>query len=122
MLNLSRSLFIFVLDKQGRIRWSHVGEGDYEETEGVIRKLLAEENKAGSGLRVFVQGGGCGSGGNAFETDDRCSIWLKLDDFVVHFLELASVAAGRVMAAADRAGLVVLRGPWQLPLHAGAAR
>ena len=37
---------IFVLDKQGRIRWSHVGEGDYEETEGVIRKLLAEENKA----------------------------------------------------------------------------
>src|SRR6266850_1762023 len=32
---------IFVLDKQGRIRWSHVGEGDYEETEGVIQKLLA---------------------------------------------------------------------------------
>jgi thiol-disulfide isomerase/thioredoxin len=37
---------IFVLDKQGRIRWSHVGEGEYEETERVIQKLLAEENKA----------------------------------------------------------------------------
>ena len=26
---------------------------------GKISELLAEENKAGSGLRVFVQGGGC---------------------------------------------------------------
>jgi thiol-disulfide isomerase/thioredoxin len=33
---------IFVLDKQGRIRWEHVGEGRYEETEGVIKTLLAE--------------------------------------------------------------------------------
>ena len=33
---------IFVLDKQGRIRWRHVGEGRYEETEGVIKILLAE--------------------------------------------------------------------------------
>jgi thiol-disulfide isomerase/thioredoxin len=33
---------LFVLDKQGRIRWRHVGEGRYEETESVIKKLLAE--------------------------------------------------------------------------------
>jgi thiol-disulfide isomerase/thioredoxin len=33
---------IFVLDKQGRIRWTHVGEGAYEEEEGLIQKLLAE--------------------------------------------------------------------------------
>jgi thiol-disulfide isomerase/thioredoxin len=33
---------IFVLDKQGRIRWTHVGEGSYEETEKVIQQLLAE--------------------------------------------------------------------------------
>jgi thiol-disulfide isomerase/thioredoxin len=33
---------MFVLDKQGRIRWLHVGEGRYEETEGVIKTLLAE--------------------------------------------------------------------------------
>ena len=25
---------IFVLDKQGRVRWMHVGEGAYDETEG----------------------------------------------------------------------------------------
>jgi thiol-disulfide isomerase/thioredoxin len=33
---------IFVVDKQGRIRWLHVGEGRYDETESVIRTLLAE--------------------------------------------------------------------------------
>jgi thiol-disulfide isomerase/thioredoxin len=33
---------IFVLDKQGRIRWLHVGEGRYDETEGVIKTLLSE--------------------------------------------------------------------------------
>lgn len=34
---------IFVLDKQGHIRWSHVGEGAYAEGESLIQKLLAEE-------------------------------------------------------------------------------
>ena len=33
---------ILVLDKQGRIRWLHVGEGKYAETEDVIKTLLAE--------------------------------------------------------------------------------
>lgn len=34
---------LFVLDKQGRVRWTHVGEGAYNETEDVIKKLLAEQ-------------------------------------------------------------------------------
>ena len=34
---------LFVLDKQGRVRRSHVGEGAYDETEQVIKTLLAEE-------------------------------------------------------------------------------
>jgi thiol-disulfide isomerase/thioredoxin len=34
---------LFVLDKQGHVRWGHVGEGAYEETEQVIKKLLGEE-------------------------------------------------------------------------------
>jgi thiol-disulfide isomerase/thioredoxin len=34
---------IFLLDKQGRIRWMHVGEGDYEEGERMIQQLLAEQ-------------------------------------------------------------------------------
>ncbi len=33
---------IFLIDKQGRIRWMHAGEGDYDEAERMIQKLLAE--------------------------------------------------------------------------------
>ena len=32
----------FILDKQGRIRFSHVGEGAYEESEQTIQQLLKE--------------------------------------------------------------------------------
>ena len=38
---------LFVLDKQGRVRWTHVGEGAYDETEQAIRKLLTEDEKTG---------------------------------------------------------------------------
>ncbi|OLE51827.1 MAG: hypothetical protein AUG51_21055 [Acidobacteria bacterium 13_1_20CM_3_53_8] len=31
-----------LLDKHGRVRWIHVGEGSYAETEEAIKKLLAE--------------------------------------------------------------------------------
>jgi peptide-methionine (R)-S-oxide reductase len=34
---------VVLLDKQGRIRWMHIGEGMYQETENAIKKLLAEE-------------------------------------------------------------------------------
>jgi thiol-disulfide isomerase/thioredoxin len=33
----------FLLDKKGRIRWMHVGEGDYDKAEQLIQKLLAEK-------------------------------------------------------------------------------
>ena len=38
---------VFLLDKQGRVRWTHVGEGAYDETEAAIKKLLAEEEPTG---------------------------------------------------------------------------
>ena len=38
---------LFLLDKQGRVRWTHVGEGYYTQTEEVIKKLLAEEAPSG---------------------------------------------------------------------------
>jgi thiol-disulfide isomerase/thioredoxin len=34
---------VFLLDKQGRIRWVHVGEGDYNEAERLIQNLFAEK-------------------------------------------------------------------------------
>lgn len=33
---------VFLLDKQGQIRWRRVGEGEYDEAERLIQKLLAE--------------------------------------------------------------------------------
>ena len=39
---------IFILDKQGRIRFSHVGEGAYDVQEKVIRTLLAESDTKAS--------------------------------------------------------------------------
>lgn len=35
---------LFLLDKQGRVRWTHVGEGYYDKTEELIKTLLAEES------------------------------------------------------------------------------
>ena len=34
---------VVILDKEGRVRWTHIGEGLYEEQERVIRQLLAEK-------------------------------------------------------------------------------
>jgi thiol-disulfide isomerase/thioredoxin len=35
---------VFLLDKQGRIRGMHVGEGDYDKVEQLIQRLLAERD------------------------------------------------------------------------------
>ncbi len=34
---------VVIIDQAGRVRWTHVGEGLYEEQERVIRQLLAEK-------------------------------------------------------------------------------
>jgi cytochrome c biogenesis protein CcdA/thiol-disulfide isomerase/thioredoxin len=40
----------YLIDAQGRVRYAHFGEGDYEETEAAIRELLAEAGrKPGAG-------------------------------------------------------------------------
>ncbi len=36
----------YLIDKDGRIAYMHIGEGDYGDTESVIRKLLKEANPA----------------------------------------------------------------------------
>jgi len=43
---------LFVLDKEGRVRWTPVGEGAYNETEDVIKKLLAEQKPAKSAANL----------------------------------------------------------------------
>ena len=34
---------LVVIDRKGIVRYTHIGEGDYEETEALIRTLLAEQ-------------------------------------------------------------------------------
>ncbi len=41
---------VFVIDKQGRIRFAHVGEGAYKQEEQVIQSLLAEDAKDSAAL------------------------------------------------------------------------
>jgi hypothetical protein len=33
---------LYLIDKRGNLRYSHIGEGAYEQTEEAIRQLLAE--------------------------------------------------------------------------------
>jgi peptide-methionine (R)-S-oxide reductase len=40
---------IVILDKQGRIRFTHIGEGMYDEQEQIIQKLLAENGERAQG-------------------------------------------------------------------------
>ena len=67
-----------------------------------INELLAEENKAGSGLRVFVQGGGCsgfqyglmieedgqGTGDQVFESN---GVKLSVDPTSIRYIGGAQV-------------------------------
>src|ERR1044071_6998 len=66
-----------------------------------INELLAEENKAGSGLRVFVQGGGCSgfqyglmieeSGGVGDQVFESNGVKLYVDPVSVSYLKGAEV-------------------------------
>ena len=51
--NVSAWPTVFVLDKSGQIRGSHVGEGAYAETEQLIQKLLAEKLDVKKGQKVM---------------------------------------------------------------------
>ena len=42
---------VIILDKQGRIRYKHIGEGSYEMQEKVIKTLLAESETKTAGLK-----------------------------------------------------------------------
>ncbi len=44
----------YLIDAEGRVRYAHFGEGEYEETEAAIRSLLAEAGAAKLGARAQV--------------------------------------------------------------------
>jgi iron-sulfur cluster insertion protein len=66
-----------------------------------INELLAEEGKSGSGLRVFVQGGGCSgfqyglmieeNGGDADQVFESNGVRLYIDPVSISYLKGAEV-------------------------------
>ncbi|QIL02741.1 cytochrome c biogenesis protein DipZ [Sphingomonas sinipercae] len=48
----------YFVDAQGRVRYHHFGEGNYEQSERVIRQLLAEAGRAPTGGMADVNGDG----------------------------------------------------------------
>jgi cytochrome c biogenesis protein CcdA/thiol-disulfide isomerase/thioredoxin len=46
----------YLIDAEGRLRYTHFGEGEYEETEGAIRELLAEAGRRPGAEAVAVEG------------------------------------------------------------------
>jgi thiol-disulfide isomerase/thioredoxin len=53
---------LYLVDAQGRIRYHQFGEGDYDETEGIIQQLLAEagDDSVGHDLVALVAPGASG--------------------------------------------------------------
>lgn len=68
-------------------------EIENERADGHERRDVVLINGMAIDESEFVHGGGRAFGGNAFETDDRRGTGTEFDDFVVHLLELAGVAA-----------------------------
>jgi len=54
----------YFIDAQGRIRYHHFGEGEYDMSERVIRQLLAEAGRAPAGTMTAVQGTGAQAASN----------------------------------------------------------
>jgi thiol-disulfide isomerase/thioredoxin len=46
----------YLIDARGRVRYTHFGEGEYEETEGAIRELLAESGHSPGKQMTEVRG------------------------------------------------------------------
>ena len=62
---------VVILDKQGRIRFTHIGEGYYEQQEQVIQKLLAEDSGSAQGTSETTQGKGLAMTDRVIKTDEE---------------------------------------------------
>jgi peptide-methionine (R)-S-oxide reductase len=65
---------IFILDKSGRIRWTHVGEGAYEESERLIKELLLENADSSKNKAAPAKTEGTAMTDKVVKTDEE---WRK---------------------------------------------
>lgn len=66
---------------------------EHERADGDERQDMVLVDGVAIDKAEFLHGGGRGFGGHTFEPDDGRRARSKLDDFVVHLLELAGIAA-----------------------------
>jgi cytochrome c biogenesis protein CcdA/thiol-disulfide isomerase/thioredoxin len=69
----------YFVDRRGRLRFAHFGEGAYDESERVIRRLLAEGADAGVDGRAAVSGADRASRGEL--TPESYLGWERLDRY-----------------------------------------
>ena len=113
-----------------------------ESAAGKIRELLSEEGKTESGLRVFVQGGGCSgfqyglmieeSGGVGDQLFESNGVRLFVDPVSVSYLKGAEVEFVDTITGISGVlvcisvfmivlSLIRLRPPWKAPGYGGQA-
>ncbi|MBA3439065.1 MAG: peptide-methionine (R)-S-oxide reductase MsrB [Pyrinomonadaceae bacterium] len=72
-----------ILDKQGRVRFTHIGEGMYNEMEQVIQKLLAEETKSTKANSDSSRGKGLAMTEKINKTDEEWQREMTPEQFQV---------------------------------------
>jgi len=74
----------YFIDAQGRVRYHHFGEGDYDGSERVIRQLLAEAGHAPAGqpMRPIVGKGAEAAAANDIESPETYIGYARADRFV----------------------------------------
>lgn len=74
---------VVILDKQGRIRFTHIGEGYYEQQEQIIQKLLAEDGVPAQGVSGTNQGKGLAMSDRVIKTDEEWRRELTPEQYYV---------------------------------------
>jgi cytochrome c biogenesis protein CcdA/thiol-disulfide isomerase/thioredoxin len=106
----------YFIDAQGRVRYAHFGEGEYEEKERVIRQLLAEAGRKVGGRGVEVEGEAASTAVTTLETYLGAARALRYAN--------AKISAGLhdfSAPAAVPADEFALRGRWRIGLDSATA-
>lgn len=104
----------YFVDAQGRVRYHHFGEGDYAQSERVIRELLTEAGHPPSGSMVQVDGHGTGAQADnaALQSPETYIGYARAENFASPGGQARDVARAYAAPAALRLNQWGLAGPW----------
>jgi len=105
----------YFIDAQGRVRYHHYGEGDYAQSERVIRELLTEAGHPPQGGMTQVQGSGTGAQADdaALGSPETYIGYARAENFASPGGQKRDVANAYAAPPADlRLNQWGLAGPW----------